>query len=101
MIGGFDRVFEIGKVFRNEGVTPKHNPEFTTCEFYEAYADLESLMGTTEALLAGAGKAAGVGVLRSHTAAHTRVGRVGHRGGWHAASDRAECGGRRCHGDQL
>ena len=51
VIGGLDRVFEIGKVFRNEGVTPRHNPEFTSCEFYEAYADLESLISTTEEML--------------------------------------------------
>ena len=51
VVGGLDRVFEIGKVFRNEGVTPRHNPEFTTCEFYQAYANLESLMSSTEDLL--------------------------------------------------
>jgi len=39
IIGGFDRVYEIGKVFRNEGIDSTHNPEFTTLEFYMAYAD--------------------------------------------------------------
>ena len=39
VIGGFERVFEIGKLFRNEGVDHTHNPEFTSCEFYQAYAD--------------------------------------------------------------
>lgn len=41
VISGFDSVFEIGKVFRNEGLSPKHNPEFTTCEAYQAYATLD------------------------------------------------------------
>ncbi len=53
VVGGLDRVFEIGKVFRNEGVSPTHNPEFTSCEFYMAYADCEQLMALTEELLSG------------------------------------------------
>ncbi|KAJ2673748.1 hypothetical protein IWW42_002160 [Coemansia sp. RSA 1085] len=51
VIGGFDRVYEIGKQFRNEGIDADHNPEFTTCEFYMAYAGLEDLMQMTEDLL--------------------------------------------------
>lgn len=51
VIGGIDRVYEIGKQFRNEGVDADHNPEFTTCEFYQAYGNLESLMKDTETLL--------------------------------------------------
>lgn len=51
VIGGIDRVFEIGKQFRNEGVDADHNPEFTTCEFYQAYGTLEGLMKDTETLL--------------------------------------------------
>jgi lysyl-tRNA synthetase class 2 len=51
VIGGIDRVYEIGKQFRNEGVDADHNPEFTTCEFYQAYGTLESLMQDTETLL--------------------------------------------------
>jgi lysyl-tRNA synthetase class 2 len=47
-----ERVYEIGKQFRNEGIDPSHNPEFTTCEFYQAYANHELLMKTTEDLLA-------------------------------------------------
>lgn len=50
-IAGFGRVFEIGRQFRNEGQDPTHNPEFTTCEFYQTYAGLEDLMTTTEELL--------------------------------------------------
>lgn len=46
-----DRVYEVGKSFRNEGIDPTHNPEFTTCEFYQAYADYYQLMDTTEDLI--------------------------------------------------
>ncbi|MCJ1405603.1 hypothetical protein MMC11_008831 [Xylographa trunciseda] len=53
VIGGFDRVFEIGPSFRNEGLDPNHNPEFTTCEFYRAYFGLEDLIGMTEDMFAG------------------------------------------------
>lgn len=49
--GGFDRVYEIGKVFRNEGVDITHNPEFTSCEFYQAYSNYEDLMKLTEEYL--------------------------------------------------
>ncbi|KAG8532723.1 Protein kinase [Bacidia gigantensis] len=54
--GGFNRVFEIGKQFRNEGIDPTHNPEFTTCEFYWAYKDYEDIMGVTEDLVSGIAK---------------------------------------------
>ncbi|KAL4961650.1 putative lysyl-tRNA synthetase [Aspergillus stella-maris] len=53
IVGGFDRVFEIGPSFRNEGLDKTHNPEFTTCEFYRTYQDLEDLIATTEQLLSG------------------------------------------------
>ncbi|PYH78272.1 putative lysyl-tRNA synthetase [Aspergillus uvarum CBS 121591] len=53
VVGGFDRVFEIGPSFRNEGLDKTHNPEFTTCEFYHAYANLEELISITEKLLSG------------------------------------------------
>ena len=53
VIGGLERVFEIGAQFRNEGIDATHNPEFTTCEFYQAYANLEDLISFTEKLLAG------------------------------------------------
>lgn len=52
IVGGQDRVFEIGRVFRNEGVDNTHNPEFTICEFYEVGASLSSLIARTEKLLA-------------------------------------------------
>lgn len=51
IVGGLDRVFEIGKQFRNESIDLTHNPEFTTCEFYWAYADYNDLMRFTEELL--------------------------------------------------
>ncbi|KAI8849135.1 hypothetical protein BC829DRAFT_362100, partial [Chytridium lagenaria] len=51
VIGGLDKVFEIGKQFRNEGLDPFHNPEFTTCEFYQAYATIDDMVAITEDLL--------------------------------------------------
>ncbi|CAO3588170.1 unnamed protein product [Absidia cylindrospora] len=52
-VGGLDRVYEIGRQFRNEGIDLTHNPEFTTCEFYMAYADMYDLMEMTEELVSG------------------------------------------------
>ena len=51
IIGGFDKVYEIGRVFRNEGISFKHNPEFTTMESYEAYADYNDVMQMTETMV--------------------------------------------------
>ncbi|KAN0093600.1 lysyl-tRNA synthetase [Hyaloscypha variabilis] len=56
IIGDMDRVFEIGPAFRNEGLDATHNPEFTTCEFYKAFADLEDLISMTESLFEGIAK---------------------------------------------
>lgn len=53
VVGGLDRVYEIGRQFRNESIDMTHNPEFTTCEFYQAYADYEDLMRITEEFLSG------------------------------------------------
>ncbi|MFQ6096186.1 MAG: lysine--tRNA ligase [Armatimonadota bacterium] len=51
IVGGFERVYEIGRVFRNEGISPKHNPEYTLLEAYQAYADYEDMMELTEAIV--------------------------------------------------
>ena len=51
VVGGLERVYEIGRQFRNEGIDMTHNPEFTTCEFYQAYADYNDLMDMTEELI--------------------------------------------------
>ena len=53
-VGGFERVYEIGRIFRNEGMDPKHNPEFTTIELYQAYADFNDMMDLFEDLLTSA-----------------------------------------------
>ncbi len=56
VVGGFEKVYEINRNFRNEGVSTRHNPEFTMLEFYEAYADYQDLMDNTEAMLRGMAK---------------------------------------------
>ena len=56
IVGGLERVYEVGRIFRNEGMDTKHNPEFTTCELYQAYTNLDGMMDILEAILAGAAK---------------------------------------------
>jgi lysyl-tRNA synthetase, class II len=51
IVGGFERVFELGRIFRNEGVSTRHNPEFTSIEVYQAYADYHDMMALTEAMI--------------------------------------------------
>ena len=58
VVGGFEKVFEVNRNFRNEGISPRHNPEFTMMEFYEAYADYHMLMDFTEGLLRHAAREA-------------------------------------------
>ena len=58
IVGGFERVYEIGRDFRNEGVSFKHNPEFTQLEFYMAYADYHAVMELTENMVAYAAEKA-------------------------------------------
>ena len=58
IVGGMDRVYEIGRIFRNEGMDTKHNPEFTSIEFYEAYTDYKGMMDRTEAIIRNAAIAA-------------------------------------------
>ncbi len=54
IVGGMDRVYEIGRIFRNEGMDPKHNPEFTTVELYQAYTDFHGMMDVAEGIISGA-----------------------------------------------
>ncbi|MFO7176827.1 lysine--tRNA ligase, partial [Enterococcus faecium] len=56
IVGGLERVYEIGRVFRNEGFSTRHNPEFTMIELYEAYADYDDIMDLTEELVAHVAK---------------------------------------------
>ena len=63
IVGGMDKVFEIGRVFRNEGMDTTHNPEFTIMESYEAFADVSDVMALTEALVANAARALGTTVI--------------------------------------
>lgn len=56
IVGGMDRVYDLGRIFRNEGMDPKHNPEFTTVELYQAYADFNDMMDLFEELLSSAAK---------------------------------------------
>ena len=52
IVGGLEKVYEIGRVFRNEGISTRHNPEFTMIELYEAFADYQDIMSLTENLIA-------------------------------------------------
>ena len=60
VVGGIERVYELGRVFRNEGLSPRHNPEFTMLEVYQAYATYEDMMALTELLIAAAAESAGL-----------------------------------------
>ena len=77
VVGGLDRVFEVARVFRNEGVSTRHNPEFTMLELYEAFADYTDMMRLTEQLIADAARASighdGRRVGRPHLRPHAAV----------------------------
>ena len=75
VIGGYDRVFEIGKQFRNEGIDRTHNPEFTSCEFYQAYSDYQDLVEMTEEMLSFIAKEIGLSSLTGSS------GMIGTQGG--------------------
>ena len=75
IIGGITKVFELGRVFRNEGIDLTHNPEFTTCEYYEAFTDVYDVMERTEELVEGMGRALKGGVETTFT---TQTGEIMH-----------------------
>jgi lysyl-tRNA synthetase class 2 len=70
VVGGFEKVFEIGRNFRNEGISIKHNPEFTALEIYQAYTDYVGMMGLFERIVEGAVKAAHNGETKVKYGAH-------------------------------
>lgn len=71
VVGGMDRVFDMGKVFRNEGIDATHNPEFTMCEFYQAHMDYEGMMAFLEPLVRYTAEAAAKAVTHGSEAEHT------------------------------
>jgi lysyl-tRNA synthetase, class II len=81
IVGGLERVYEIGKDFRNEGVSFKHNPEFTVLEWYEAYADYEDIAARCEALVASVARAIGVSGFEPPWARETLGGAIQSRTG--------------------
>src|SRR5262249_3500837 len=62
LVGGVEKVYEIGRVLRNEGISPRHNPEFTMLELYQAYADYRSMMDLTEGMIVACVEALGGGM---------------------------------------
>ena len=105
IVGGLERVYEMGRQFRNEGIDLTHNPEFTTCEFYWAYADMYDLMDLTEELVSGLVKHVTGGY---ETTFHTQSGET-YNINWKAPWRRVEmipaleesCGEKFPPGDQL
>ncbi|KAJ5237446.1 hypothetical protein N7489_007537 [Penicillium chrysogenum] len=105
VVGGLNRVMELNRCFRNEGIDLTHNPEFTTCEFYQAYADVFDLMDTTEDLVSGLVKHITGGY---ETVFHTQTGET-YNVNWKAPWRRVEmmpaleeaCGEKFPPGDQL
>jgi lysyl-tRNA synthetase, class II len=73
VVGGLDRVYEIGRQFRNEGIDLTHNPEFTTLEFYMAYADVYDIMDMTEELVSGLVKQVTGGYKTKYHTQHSEV----------------------------
>ena len=61
IVGGLEKVYELGRIFRNEGISTKHNPEFTTIEIYEAYSDLRGMMELAENIISASAKRLGLG----------------------------------------
>jgi lysyl-tRNA synthetase class 2 len=88
IVGGLERVYEIGKDFRNEGVSFKHNPEFTVLEWYEAYADYQGIAGRCERLVAEVARASGVSGFESPWKRETLGGAIASRTGIDVYADR-------------
>jgi lysyl-tRNA synthetase class 2 len=82
VVGGLKRVYEIGRLFRNEGADLTHNPEFTTCEFYEAGADFFDLMARTEELVSGLVKELTGGYKTTYTTQHGETYEVNWEAPW-------------------
>ncbi|KAH9886557.1 lysyl-tRNA synthetase [Xylariomycetidae sp. FL2044] len=82
IVGEYDKVYEIGRLFRNEGADLTHNPEFTTCEFYEAYADFNDLMLRTEELVSGLVKQLTGGYTTTFTTQHGETYEVNWEAPW-------------------
>jgi lysyl-tRNA synthetase class 2 len=71
LVGGIEKVYEIGRVFRNEGISPRHNPEFTMMELYQAYVDYRSMMDLTEGMIVACVKEIGGGAMQLPYGEHT------------------------------
>src|SRR5262249_21310617 len=71
LVGGIEKVYEIGRVFRNEGISPRHNPEFTMMELYQAYADYRTMMDLTEGMIVACVKAISGGAMKLPFGEHT------------------------------
>ena len=73
LVGGIEKVYEIGRVFRNEGISPRHNPEFTMMELYQAYGDYRTMMDLTEGLIVACVEALGGGTAAALRRADDRL----------------------------
>lgn len=72
IVGGFEKVFEIGRIFRNEGISSRHNPEFTSVELYQAYADYNDMMRITENIIRQAAQVRKLACMQGHVSNHCR-----------------------------
>ena len=83
VVGGLNRVYEMGRQFRNEGIDLTHNPEFTTCEFYMAYADVYDIMDMAEELVSGLVKHVTGGTVTKFHTQHSEEYEVNWVAPWH------------------
>ncbi|KAH9385308.1 lysyl-tRNA synthetase, class II [Nematocida major] len=95
LVGGLPRVYEIGKQFRNEGMDATHNPEFTTCEFYMAYADYNDVLEMTEEMISGMVESIfGKTVIEYYVDEESQIGKTSHEGGVDLKSIEEACPGK-------